>query len=170
MNFPSIISFLQGKLIQHGTFDLMIDGYRTWEAVLLGAIPIVLSSTLNQLYENAPIMIALVHDNLLADCIPIFHSLSHHESLVCQCHSSRRQLWIGDSERVTPLSATNIQSECRLGQLLVEQNQSTSWTVQTKFVTTITHFIDFVISWTAMGDRPIPLNYKFIPISSYWDK
>lgn len=34
-----------------------IDCHRTWEALLMGAIPIVISSSLNPLYENLPVLI-----------------------------------------------------------------------------------------------------------------
>lgn len=34
-----------------------IDVHRTWEALMVGTIPIVLSSTLNKLYENLPVLI-----------------------------------------------------------------------------------------------------------------
>lgn len=34
-----------------------MDCYRTWEALLMGAIPIVLSNTLNPLYEDLPVLI-----------------------------------------------------------------------------------------------------------------
>jgi len=38
------------------------DCHRTWEAVLVGVIPIVLSSTLNELYYNLPILVVDTYD------------------------------------------------------------------------------------------------------------
>ena len=34
-----------------------LDCYRTWEALYLGCIPVVKSNSLNQLYENLPVVI-----------------------------------------------------------------------------------------------------------------
>ena len=34
-----------------------IDSHRTWEALLMGCYPIVLSSTLNPLYEDLPVVV-----------------------------------------------------------------------------------------------------------------
>ncbi len=38
------------------------DCYRTWEAVLLGAVPIVRRSPLQQLYDGAPVVVVDVRE------------------------------------------------------------------------------------------------------------
>lgn len=55
-----------------------LDCHRTWEALCLGCIPIVISSTLNPLFENLPVLIiddwGQITQKLLDDTIKKFHS------------------------------------------------------------------------------------------------
>jgi len=38
-------------------FGRCFDGFRVWEAILVGTIPVVFSSPLNELYENLPVLV-----------------------------------------------------------------------------------------------------------------
>ena len=49
-----------------------IDCHRTWEAVLVGVIPIVLSSTLNELYYDLPIVVVDTYDIINEDFLNNF--------------------------------------------------------------------------------------------------
>jgi len=49
-----------------------LDCHRTWESLLMGAIPIVESSTLNPLYEDLPVMIVSDYKSLTKELLDLF--------------------------------------------------------------------------------------------------
>uniref|UniRef100_A0A7S3AY15 Exostosin GT47 domain-containing protein n=1 Tax=Haptolina ericina TaxID=156174 RepID=A0A7S3AY15_9EUKA len=72
-----------------------LDAHRTWEALLVGAIPIVRSSKLNPLYDNLPILIVKDWNDVTPRLLRDFYkevqsklSLYHYERLFAD-------YWIG---------------------------------------------------------------------------
>ena len=51
-----------------------IDCYRTWEVLIMGAVPIVLESKLQPLYENMPVMVVKNWSDVTRESLNEFRS------------------------------------------------------------------------------------------------
>ena len=59
-----------------------IDTHRTWEALMVGTIPIVLSSPLNGLYDDLPVLVVDSYDSIDPDVLNQIYDMFHAEDRV----------------------------------------------------------------------------------------
>ncbi len=78
------VHLAQSKFVFSPPGDGM-DCYRTWEALYLGSIPIVISSSLNSIYENLPVLIVNNYEQINLEFLK-----NAYESMTKQTYDYRR--------------------------------------------------------------------------------